>query len=273
MGRRADAQTATTDDPYLTGIVAVTHLLGAWTHRGSGDTGKGMRRAMGFLVRHQEEGGRFAPQDGDGTLLDHVVPTVAFVQTYAMTGSLVYRPRVQRALDRLTEKIQSADALDAEAAGWSLVALIWLRDLNRHAKDPRNNSIPSGLDLDEEAFSRLASWREVGPDADDRTLAVAALARIVFDPLADAQARVEAITHDLAARRFSWDAEQGMTDPVAGLFAAIAMQFVATSETFTRWNKGRKSTEAYQVRGERGDPLRGSWNPEGLAGYEGGRVR
>jgi len=268
----ADAHTATTDDPYLTGLVAVTHLLNGWNHRGHADTGEVMRRAMGFLVRHQDEDGRFAPRAGDGTLLDHVVPTAAFVMTYAMTGSLVYRPRVQRALDRLADGIRSAEDLDTECVGWALVTLLWVRHLDREASDPRNTWLPSGLGIDEEAFARLRSWCEVRPDAADRARAVAALARIACDPITDAQARLEIIAEELAARPFSWDPERGMTDPIAGVFAAIALQFVAPSPTFTRWNRSRESTEAHQTLADPDDALCGSWNPEGLAGYEGGRV-
>jgi hypothetical protein len=278
-------------DPGVTGL-ALLAFLGAGETNRTGHYKDTVRRGLRYLKQIQDPEGCFGPRTTNRFTYSHAIAALAMTEAYGLTGSPLFRKSAQRGIDFIIKcqnpymawryGVRPQDN-DTSVTGWMVMAL-------KSAK-------MAGLRVPEEGFAGARAWiekatepeygkvgytaRGTGParpqDIMDRfpankseaMTAVGVLTRIFLgeDPKRSEMIRkgVELCVKVLP----EWNEADGSIDMYYWYYGSLAL-FQVGGEPWKAWNSAMKTAIVDHQRKD-GDQ-KGSWDPVGPWGREGGRV-
>ena len=293
-------------DPGVTGLALCAFLGAGYTNRGKHPFAKVVSRGLRYLKNIQDPEGCFGPRSTQQYIYNHATSALAMVEAYGMTGSPIFKGSAQRALDFIALArnpyfawrygIKPGDN-DTSVSGWMMMALKSAQLIN---KDAIKRGKPAPLTLDESAFDGLKAWldkvtdpdygrvgyvqRGTGParpqelvdrfpgEKSEAMTGAGMLARIFMgeDPRKSSIIKLGA---DLCAKLPpTWNTTDGSIDMYYWYYATLAMFQVGGKH----WDIWKKGMEKAMVENQRRDTdyceYKGSWDPIGPWGLDGGRV-
>ena len=278
-------------DPGVSGLALLAFLGAGETHK-HGRYKKTVREGLKYLKQVQDPEGCFGPRTTNHFTYNHSIAALAMAEAYGLTLSPLFKQSAQQGID-FVHKCQNPYLAwrygirpqdnDTSVSGWMIMAL-------KSAKI-------SGLRVDPTGFEGMKAWLEkatepeygrvgytsrgTGParpqdlmdqfpaDKSESLTAVGILARIFVgeDPQTS-----EMITKgsDLCLKALPlWDVQGGTIDMYYWYYGALALFQVGGNV----WDKFNVSMKEAIVPNQRKDgAFRGSWDPVGPWGREGGRV-
>ena len=294
-------------DPGVTGLALCAFLGAGYTNRGKHPFAKVVSRGLRFLKNVQDPEGCFGPRTTQQYIYSHATAALAMVEAYGMTGSSIWKGSAQRALDfiALTRNpyfawrygVKPGDN-DTSVTGWMMMALKSAQIINNDIAKRRSKQRP--LVIDESAFDGIRAWLDKATDKDygrvgyvqrgsgsarpqdlvdrfpadksEALTAVGVLARVFMgeDPRkSDLIKKGAALMSKLPP---TWNKADGSIDMYYWYYGTLAM-FQVGSRPWEAWKKAmnkaivetqRKDTDHCQYKG--------SWDPVGPWGGDGGRV-
>jgi biopolymer transport protein ExbD len=295
-GEACDGKGYEAYDPGLTGLALLAFLGTGHTHQ-AGKYKKTIGDAVKFLKRIQDPEGCFGPQTGH-FMYSHAIATLAMAEEYAMTDSPLLRRPVEKGIAFLCRAqnpdpsgtgklgwrytVQPGDS-DTSVTGWVVMALKnaalarlevpevslegarkWL-DRMTDPETGRCGYVQKGVSP-VRAPGREEKWPRSRSEA---ITAVGMLARVFLgeDPAKSDPIRKGA---QLCLERLPrWNEADGSIDMYYWYYATTAM-FQVGGPSWATWNEAMKKAIADHQRTV--DCARGSWDPIGPWGEEGGRV-
>jgi len=293
-------------DAGVTGLSLCAFLGAGYTNRGKHPFAKVVSRGLGYLKNIQDPEGCFGPRSTQQYIYNHATASLAMVEAYGMTGSPIFKGSAQRCLDfiALTRNpyfawrygIKPGDN-DTSVTGWMMMALKSAMLINKDAQEKKK---PLPLTVDESAFEGIRAWldkmtdpdygrvgyttRGTGParpqelvdrfpnEKSESMTAVGMLARIFMD---EDPRKSEIIKKGAELCRKlppTWNESDGSIDMYYWYYATLAMYQVGGAA----WEDWKKGLEKAVVETQRKDTdyclYKGSWNPVGPWGPDGGRV-
>ncbi len=294
-------------DAGVTGLALCAFLGAGYTNRGNHPFNKVVGRGLRFLKNIQDPEGCFGPRASQQYIYNHATAALAMVEAYGMTGSSIWRGSAQRALDfiALTRNpymawrygIKPGDN-DTSVTGWMMMALKSAQLINKDVA--KRGKRGRGLVIDESAFDGIRTWldkvtdpdygqvgyitRGVGParplDLVDRfpadksasMTAVGVLARIFLGEDPRKSRLVQKGADIMAKLPPTWNKADGSIDMYYWYYATLAMFQVGDRP----WKVWRQAMQKSMVETQRKDTdycqYKGSWDPVGPWGLDGGRV-
>ncbi len=278
-------------DPGVSGL-ALLAFLGAGETDTSGLHGKTVSRGLEYLLQIQDPDGCFGPRITNHFTYNHAICALAMAEAYALTDSQQFKHSAERAIDFI-EKARNPDLAwrygirprdnDTSVTGWMVMALASARG--------------AGLRVDDKAFEGARAWiekatestygrvgyisRGAGParprnimdkfpaDKSESLTAVGILGRIFVgqDPR---QSEIIQKGTDLCLKALPvWDEQSGSIDMYYWYYATLAL-FQVGGDAWKSWNVAMKTEIIDHQHKENCE--KGSWDPVGPWGSEGGRV-
>jgi hypothetical protein len=279
-------------DPGVTGL-ALLAFLGAGEHHKWGRHRKTVRNGLEYLKAIQDGEGCFGPRTTDRFIYNHGAAALAMVEAYALTGSPFLKQSAQNAVDFIV-KCQNPGLAwrygvrpkdnDTSVTGWMVMAL-------KSAKEAGKLRVPAAGFAGAEAWLDKVTepeYGKVGYDRrgngpsrpedivdrfpDDRSeplTAIGILSRIFMgeDPgMSRVIRKGTALCLKCPPR---WDETDGSIDMYYWYFGSMAM-FQVGGKPWKAWNVAMK--DAILPHQQKVGCLKGSWDPVGPWGREGGRV-
>jgi len=278
-------------DSGVSGLALLAFLGAGETHR-HGRYRKTVARGLRYLKQIQDPEGCFGPRTDGHYIYNHAIAALAMTEAYALTGSPLFKQSAQNAIDFIHKAqnpylawrygVRPRDN-DSSVTGWMVMAL-------KSAK-------MAGLRVADDAFDGARAWiekatepeygrvgytaRGTGPARPESSLdkwpaersesltAVGVLSRIFMgeDP-----AKSEAIQKgtDLMMKALPvWDEESGGIDMYYWYYGTLAV-FQVSGDPWKKWLKAMEPAILEHQRTE--GCAKGSWDPVGPWGSEGGRV-
>ena len=293
-------------DTGATGLALCTYLGAGYTNRGRHPYRRTVSRGLRYLKNTQDPEGCFGSRAAPTFIYNHATASLAMVEAYGMTGSALYKPSAQRALDFIGLSRNPYYAWrygvkpgnnDTSVSGWMMMAV-------KSAKLTNADALAGGreapLAIDDDAFDGIGSWLDKMTDPDtgrvgymtrgsgsarprelvdrfpteksEAMTAVGVLARIFMgeDPRKSQEIRMGA---DLMRRLPpTWNTEDGSIDMYYWYYGALAMHQVGGKH----WATWSEALDQAVIQSQRTDgtycEYKGSWDPVGPWGEDGGRV-
>ncbi len=293
-------------DPGVTGLALCAFLGAGYTNRGKHPFAKVVGSGLRYLKNIQDPEGCFGPRNTQQYIYNHATAALAMVEAYGMTGSPIWKGAAQRGLDfiALTRNNYFAwrygikpGSNDTSVSGWMMMALKSAQLVNKvELKAGRK----APLVIDESAFEGLRAWLDKVTDPD--------YGRVGYTQRGEGSARPidlvdrfpseksEAMTAvGMLARTFmgedprkssiikkgaalcsklppTWNPTDGSVDMYYWYYATLAMFQVGGRS----WDAWKKAMDKSMVETQRTDTdycqYKGSWDPIGPWGADGGRV-
>jgi hypothetical protein len=249
-------------DTAVTGLALLAFLGAGETHK-HGRFKKTVKQGLKHLKQIQGPDGSFAEGEDRRALLNHAIAALAMCESYALTGSPLFKQSAQLAVDRIGK--HRLDTLDADVLTWSVMSL--------------HSAKRAGLRVDAKRFETAARWYSgdthahlsfnVFPPASAEALAGAGALCRVFGGEDPRKSRVvQAGVADLL--RTIREGRAGDLDPGARLFGTLAC-YQFGGDAWKTWNATMQEQVMRRQRTEFAC-ARGTWDPEGTHGEELGRV-
>jgi hypothetical protein len=293
-------------DPGVTGLALCAFLGAGYTNRGKHPFAKVVAKGLRYLKSVQDAEGCFGPRTTQHFIYNHATAALAMVEAYGMTESPIFKGSAQKALDFIALSrnpyfawrygVKPGDN-DTSVTGWMMMALKSARLIN---EDAHSRGKQEPLVFDESAFEGVKAWVEKMTDPDygrvgyiqrgsgparpqellDRFPAeksesmtgVGMLARIFIgeDPRKSEIIKKGA---DLCAKLPpTWNPTDGSIDMYYWYYATLAM-FQVGGTHWKTWNDGLKTAVVDNQRKDTDYCMyKGSWDPIGPWGPDGGRV-
>ena len=304
--KRPDGAGKALHDPGVTGLALCAFLGAGYTNRGKHPFAKVVSRGLRYLKNIQDPEGCFGPRAAQQYIYSHATASLAMVEAYGMTGSVLFRNSAQRALDFISIArnpyfawrygLKPGDN-DTSVSGWMMMALKSAQLVNKDAIQ-RGRRAP--LVIDEGGFDGLRAWlnkvtdpdtgrvgyvtRGTGParpemmtdrfpaDKSEAMTAVGILARAFMGEDPRKSKVIDLGAQLCKALPPTWNTTDGSIDMYYWYYATLAM-FQVGGDAWKTW---RKAMPAAMVDSQRKDgefcQYKGSWDPIGPWGHEGGRV-
>ena len=294
-------------DVGATALATSAFLHAGYTNRGKHAYAKVVSRALRWLRDVQDDEGCFGPRVHPRWVYDHAAAALAMVEAYGETGSPVFRGSAQKALDFVAAArspgggwrygVRPSDA-DTSVTVWMALPLLAAQSLGEEAAK-RGREPP--LSVDSGALVAARAWidsvtdpttgrtgyRSRGGPVDrppwaagfpaersEATTAAALLVRLLLGERPEESEVVRKGLDLLRARPPRFVPGDGDGDLVYAYFGlrVFSSQGEFTWKGWDGWGEAARALMACQRRD--GDPcaFRGSWDPIGPWGPEGGRV-
>jgi len=278
-------------DPGVSGLALLAFLGAGETHK-HGNYKKTVGKGLKYLKQVQDPEGCFGPRTTNHFTYNHAIGALAMVEAYGLTASPLFKRSAQAAIDFIHKSqnpylawrygVRPQDN-DTSVTGWMIMAL-------KSAKI-------SGLRVDQAAFDGTLAWiekatepeygrvgytsRGTGParpqnlmdkfpaDKSESLTAVGILARIFIGEDPRRSDIIQKGT-DLCLQTLPiWDEQSGAIDMYYWYYGTLAMFQVGGSA----WKPWMTSMEEAIINSQRQEnDEKGSWDPVGPWGTEGGRV-
>ena len=285
-------------DPGVTGLALLAYLGAGYTHQ-EGKYNKVVGETLRYLKRIQDREGCFGTQTGH-FMYSHIIATLALSEAYGMTRSPLLRRPVEKAVAFIL-KAQNPDPRGQGKLGWRYTIQPGDNDSSVTAwavmalKSARTAGIEiKGLDM---AMQGARKWVDLMTDPDTGRVGYVQVGvspvrapgrtekwpRNVSESITAAGMVVRVFTGDdptksvpiqkgielLMKRLPRWDEKKGTVDPYYWYYGTM-LAFQAGGDTWKKWREPlQQAILAHQVAE---GPNRGSWNPVGPWGEDGGRV-
>jgi hypothetical protein len=279
-------------DVGVTGLALTAYLSAGETHR-VGRYRKVVEKGLRFLTRVQDPEGCFGPRVTNRFTYNHAVASLAMIEAYAMTGSPVLKGSAQRAVDFIVKcqnpylawryGVRPQDN-DTSVSAWMVMALAAAKRAG-------------GLRVPDEGFSGARNWLEkvtepeygrVGytargtgparpqdlmdrfpPDKSEALTAAGIFMRVLLGENPRKSEMIQKGAMLCLKALPVWDEASGSIDMYYWHFGTLAM-FQVGGDSWKTWNEAMKAAIVPHQRKD-GDQ-KGSWDPLGVWGREGGRV-
>ncbi len=293
-------------DPGVTGLALCAFLGAGYTNRGKHPFAKVVSKGLRYLKNIQDPEGCFGPRSTQQYIYNHATAALAMVEAYGMTGSPIFKGSAQRCLNfiALTRNpyfawrygIKPGDN-DTSVSGWMMMALKSAQIVNA---DAVQRGKPAPLEIDTAAFDGLKAWLEKVTDPDtgrvgyvtrgtgparpqelvdrfpgeksESMTAAGMLARVFMGEDPRKSAIIKKGANLCAELAPTWNPSDGSIDMYYWYYATLAM-FQVSGKHWEIWKKGM---EKAMVESQRQDTdycqYKGSWDPIGPWGHDGGRV-
>jgi hypothetical protein len=304
--RRPEGLGKTMHDAGVSGLALCAFLGAGYTNRGKHPFAKVVSKGLRYLKNVQDPEGCFGPRATQQYIYSHAIATLAMVEAYGMTGSAIWKGSAQRALNftALARNpyfawrygIKPGDN-DTSVTGWMMMALKSAKLVNEEAK---KRGRPEPLTIDESSFDGIKAWLEKVTDPDtgrvgyvtrgsgparpqdlvdrfpgeksESMTAVGVLARVFLGEDPRRSDPIKRGAELCAALPPAWNPADGSIDMYYWYYGTLAMFQVSGGP----WKKWRASMEKAIVDQQRKDTdhcqYKGSWDPIGPWGPDGGRV-
>ena len=279
-------------DVGVTGLSLLAFLGANYTDRGTHRFARHVSAGLRYLMRSQDDDGCFGTRAADHFMYNHSIASLAMIEAYWMTRNPRYKKPAQDAINFIVRSRNPYLAWryeprggenDTSVTGWMIMAL----KAGRWA----------GLEIDPNAFAGARLWidkmtdpefGQVGytepggsvgrpeglqdsfpPEKSQAMTSVGMLSRIFLgeDPATSDLIRKGA---DLCLEVVpKWDETDGSIDMYYWYYGTLAM-FQVGGRHWKRWNKAM--TRAIVPTQQSTGAKKGSWDPVGVWGSDGGRV-
>jgi hypothetical protein len=292
-------------DVGVTGLALCAFLGAGYTNRGSHPFAKVVGKGLRALKLAQDAEGCFGPRSSPQHVYGHATAALAMVEAYGLTQSPLFKGSAQRALDFLALSrnpyfawrygVKPGDN-DTSVTAWMTAVLATARAINEHARELGK---PPPLRIDEQAFEGVRAWIDKMTDPDHgRTGYVQrgstparpqALVDAFPGDASEAMTAAGIVTRVLCGETPSstiiqkgaalclrlpptWNPANGRIDMVYWYFGTAATYLVGGAS----WEAWRPALDEAVLDHQRADTTpclyRGSWDPVGPWGPDGGRV-
>ncbi len=293
-------------DPGVTGLALCAFLGAGYTNRGKHPFAKTVSRGLRYLKNIQDPEGCYGPRSTQQYIYNHATASLAMVEAFGMTGSSIWKGSAQKALNFIALArnpyfawrygIKPGDN-DTSVSGWMMMALKSAQLVN---KDSLKRGKPAPLTLDESAFDGLKAWldkvtdpdygrvgyvqRGTGParpqelvdrfpgEKSESMTAAAVLARCFMGEDPDKSPMIKKGADLMAKLPPTWNKADGSIDMYYWYYATLAM-FQVGGKHWAGWEKAMRGA---MIETQRKDTdhcqYKGSWDPVGPWGPDGGRV-
>jgi hypothetical protein len=281
-------------DVGVSGLALLAFLGADYTDRGRNPFARNVRMGLRFLKQSQDEDGVFGSRASHSYMYSHTIATLAMCEAYWLTRNPCYRKPSQDGLNYLAMARNPYMAWryeprggdnDTSVTGWCVMAL--------------KSGKFAGLEVDPDAFEGARLWidkmtdpnfGQVGynfpggaparpegrqdrfpPEKSQSMTAVGILTRIFLgeDPRTSPMIKKGA---ELCVQALpTWDPDDGSIDMYYWYYATLAL-FQVGGPHWTKWNKAMKDAIVGHQHGKGSGARRGSWDPIGAWGDDGGRV-
>jgi hypothetical protein len=281
-----------TFDVGVTGLALAAFLGAGETHR-HGRYRRVVERGLRWLTQVQDPEGCYGPRVSNRFTYNHAVATLAMVEAYALTASPVLKASAQRAVDFIFKcqnpylawryGVRPQDN-DTSVTGWMIQALAAAKRAGGlRVPDEGLEGAKNWLDkVTEPEYGRVGyTARGTGParpqdvmdkfppDKSESLTAAGIWMRVLLGENPKKSEMIQKGT-DLCLKALPhWDESAGSIDMYYWYFGTNAM-FQVGGDPWKAWNKAiQPAIVDHQCKD--GDQ-RGSWDPVGVWGREGGRV-
>jgi len=293
-------------DPGVTGLALCAFLGAGYTNRGDHEFAKVVAKGLRYLKNVQDAEGCFGTRTSQHFIYNHATAALAMVEAYGMTESPIFKASAQKALDFIALARNPYFAWrygvkpgenDTSVTGWMMMALKSAKLINEDAVH-RGHKAP--LIIDAEAFDGVRTWIDKMTDPDygrtgyiqrggqparpqhlidkfpgdksESMTGVGILARIFIgeDPRKSEIIKKGAKLCEKLPPK--WDEEDGSIDMYYWYYATLGMYQVGGS-SWKSWNEALKTAVVDTQRHDTDFCMyKGSWDPKGPWGEDGGRV-
>ncbi|MBN2492158.1 MAG: terpene cyclase/mutase family protein [Planctomycetes bacterium] len=283
-------------DPGITGLALLAFLGAGYTHQ-AGPYKKTVSDAIKYLRRIQDPEGCFGIQTGH-FMYSHATCALAMTEAYGMTNSPILRPAVEKGLAFIYKAqnpnpsgtgklawrytVQPGDN-DTSVTGWVVMALksakaagfevaqdsfegarVWVDQMTDPATG-RCGYVQAGVSP-VRAPGREEKWPRSKSEA---ITAVAMLTRVFLDEDPEKSKPVQQGAKLCLERLPNWNEGDGSVDQYYWYYGTLAM-FQVGGAQWAKWNKAMKAAIIDHQRKDNCE--KGSWDPIGPWGEDGGRV-
>ena len=293
-------------DAGVSGMAMCAFLGAGYTNRGTHEFTRVVARGLGYLKNIQDPEGCFGPRSTQQYIYNHATCALAMVEAYGMTGSPMFKHSAQKALDFIALSrnpyfawrygIKPGDN-DSSVTGWMMMALKSASLVNA---DAAKRGKPMPLQVDESAFDGIRAWLQKVTDPDtgkvgyltrgsgsarphelldrfpaDKSEAMTAVGMLARTFIGEDPAKSAVIQKGAALCAKlppTWNETDGSIDMYYWYYATLAMYQVGGRH----WDKWKAAMQTAMVETQRKDTdfcqYKGSWDPAGPWGGDGGRV-
>ncbi|MHC4473420.1 MAG: prenyltransferase/squalene oxidase repeat-containing protein [Planctomycetota bacterium] len=278
-------------DPGVSGLALLAFLGTGQTHR-HGRYKKTVKKAIKYLKGIQDPEGCFGPRTEGHFTYNHAIGALAMAEAYGLTGSPLFKQSAQLAID-FVHKSQNPYLAwrygvrpgenDTSVTGWMVMALKSAKMAKLRVDQATFDGVSAWLDkVTEPEYGRVgyttrgdgparteSALSDFPPEKSESLTAVGLLSRIF---IGENPKKSEAIQKgvDLVARCLPvWDEGAGSIDMYYWYYGTLALYQVG-GDPWKRWS-GAIEDAIVSTQRKSGDE-KGSWDPVGAWGREGGRV-
>ena len=292
-GNQCDGHGDASYDPGVSGL-ALLPFLGAGETHVQGEHREVVKSALGYLRTIQDSEGCFGPRTSQHFQYNHSIATLAMAEAYGLSGSRMLKDPAQRAVGFVQQSQNPYLAWrygvrdgenDTSVTGWMVMALKSAKLAGLEVDGGAFRGAIGWVDkMTEPEFGRVGYQRRGGQparttdmmerfpaDRSESMTAAGVLTRVFCgqDPAKSDEIQKGV---DLIVRKPPrWDVDAGTIDMYYWYYGTLAMHQVG-GRPWKTWNESMKSAVVDNQRNESGRDERGSWDPVGPWGREGGRV-
>ncbi len=280
-------------DPGATALATLAFLGRGETHN-SGPYKDTVKNALRYLKSIQDSEGRFGPQNNYQKQYNNFMATLAMTEAYGLSGSRLFKEPAQRGVDFVHKSqnpylawrygVRDGDN-DTSVTGWAVAALTSAKMAELDVDAGAFRGALAWIDkMTEPEFGRVGYQRRGGPPARTQGMAdkfpadesesltgVGMLVRIFCGQDPAKNEFIEKGAQLLLKKPARWDVEAGTIDSYYWFWGSLAMYQVG-GRSWTHWSQSVDAALVPHQRMTRGRDERGSWDPIGPWGAEGGRV-
>ncbi len=294
-GRKCTGPGNPVHDVGLTGL-ALLALLGDGNTLRVGKYKENVRKGILWLKDQQDDEGLIGEKVGQSFMYSHIIAATAMCEAYGLSRFRLLRRPVQKAIDYISNARNPYKAWryyprsgdnDSSVTGWAVIALASAKSFKEMGLKVSEDDFKGAIAWYDEMTdpntgrvgyitrgslpARPREWMDEFPAAKSESItAVALLARFFAgqdprrDPVMIRHARL------IAGKPPVWNTRDGSIDMYYWYYGSYAL-FQMGGSFWRNWNKRLKSAVVdSQIRGK--GCARGSWDPAGVWGREGGRV-
>ena len=257
----------------------------------SATRGSALERGLRFLIGRQDADGHFGRQGTTKAHYDHACAALAVAEAYRLFRTPWCRAPTERAVAYILKSrnpygawrygyrdgqndtcvtawmvqvLRSAHNASLRVPGPALVGVSeWLDTMNEGERPRAGYTVGAG-----EAWRPIDRINRFPPTDTESTTAAATCSRLFLDP---GSAYIAPGIELILRTRPEWSAKNpGRVDAYYWYFATRALYEGADLAAWKEWGAGIDSVQRKQIGGAR--HTRGSWNPVGVWGSDGGRV-
>ena len=305
-GKRPDGLGKAMYDPGVTGLALCAFLGAGYTNRGKHPFKTTVSKGLRYLKNIQDPEGCFGARAASSFIYNHATASLAMVEAYGMTESPIFKAPAQSCLEFIGLSrnpyyvwrygVKPGDN-DSSVTGWMMMAIKSGKLINADAK---KRGKPAPLALDEDAFTGVKAWIDKMTDPDygrvgyitrgsgparpkelvdrfpaeksESMTAVGVLARIFMGEDPRKEPMMKKGAELMLKLPPTWNEADGSIDMYYWYYGALAMYQMGGKY----WDAWKKGLEKAVIETQRKDTIyceyKGSWNPIGPWGEDGGRV-
>ncbi|MEC7582847.1 MAG: prenyltransferase/squalene oxidase repeat-containing protein [Planctomycetota bacterium] len=290
-GKPCDGAGRATHDIGVTAL-AVLAFLGDGSTLRSGPYKPDLKAAIRWLRNNQQDNGLFGSDEAPDFIYDHAIATYAMCEAYGLSSYTLLKSTAQKGLDYLEAHRNSGGVWryrpgsgesDTSVTTWALLAC-WAGQ-------------SFGLSVNQAAFTCVGEWYDKVTDADGRVgytkmgepgsrhpgdhasrfprsrcetlTAMALFGRLLIGQDPEEHPSMLEGARLVRSKLPRWDATSGSIDEVYWFFGGHAM-FQIGGESWRAWSGALRDQVGAHQRLDAN--ARGSWDPVGVWGEDGGRV-